>query len=115
MLKETDRALEKGDAMTSRDDNRRLAEAYAETMGIGAGDSGLSDLTDGPADFTHDYAACQELSCVRCDAYGDGYTAGKETAYFEVRNWHPKQHAPSCGCNPCMAARSVIEKVGDAG
>ena len=101
--------------MTSRDDNRRLAETYAESMGIGVGDPQLpDDPAGGPANFTHDYAACQEVSCVLCDACGDGYTAGKEAAYFEVRNWHPKQHAPSCGCNPCMAARSVIEKVGDA-
>ena len=93
-------AAMKGDrSMASREENRRLAEAYAEAMGIRAGDPQL-----------HDYAACQDLSCVRCDAYGDGYSAGKETAYFEVRNWHPKQHAPSCGCNPCIAARSVLAK-----
>ena len=98
--------------MTSRDDNRRLAEAYAEAMGIGADDPQThDDMADDPDNFTHDYAACQDLSCVRCDAYGDGYSAGKETAYFEVRNWHPQQHAPSCGCNPCIAARSVMSKV----
>ena len=56
-------------------------------------------------------AACQDPICPLCEAYGDGYTAGKEKAYFEVRTWHPKEHAPSCGCNPCMAARSVIEKL----
>ena len=88
--------------MASREENRRLAEAYAEAMGIG--DTNLPD------ESTHDYAACQAPICALCDAYGDGYTAGKEMAYFEVRNWHPKEHAPSCGCNPCMAARSVIEK-----
>ena len=94
-------AAMKGDrSMTSRDDNKRLAEAYAEAMGIRAGDPQL-----------HDYAACQSPICALCDAYGDGYTAGKEAAYFEVRNWHPRQHAPSCGCNPCIAARSVMSKV----
>ena len=41
--------------MTSREDNRRLAEAYNEAMGIG--DAKLHDeLTDDPDDFTHDYA-----------------------------------------------------------
>ena len=102
----------KGDrSMTSRDDNRRLAEAYAEAMGIGDDDTQLPDeLTDTPDNFTHDYAACHDLSCVRCDAYGDGYSAGKEKAYFEVRNWSPTDHAPSCGCTPCIVARSVIEK-----
>ena len=89
--------------MTNRDDNRRLAEAYAEVM------VGDTNLPDGP---THDYAGCQAPVCALCDAYGDGYSAGKEKAYFDVRNWHPRQHAPSCGCNPCMAARSVIEKAG---
>lgn len=90
--------------MTSRDDNRRLTEAYAETMGIRD-----TNLPDGS---THaDYAACQAPVCALCDAYGDGYSAGKETAYFEVRRWHPQEHAPSCGCNPCIAARSVLSKV----
>ena len=99
--------------MTSREDNRRRAEAYNEAMGIG--DTKPHDeLTDDPDDFTHDYAACQDPICPLCEAYGDGYTAGKEKAYFEVRTWHPKEHAPSCGCNPCMAARSVISKIADA-
>ena len=88
--------------MTSREDNKRLAEAYNEAMGIG--DTNLPD------ESTHDYAACQDPICALCEAYGDGYTAGKEKAYFEVRNWSPTDHAPSRGCNPCMAARSVIEK-----
>ena len=66
--------------MTSREDNRRLAEAYNEAMGIGADDPQIhDDIADAPDNFTHDYAACQDLSCVRCDAYGDGYSAGKET------------------------------------
>ena len=96
--------------MTCREENRRLAEAYAEAMGIG--DTNLPDeLTDLPDKFTHNYAACQDPICALCDAYGDGYTAGKKMAYFEVRNWHPQQHAPSCGCNPCIAARSVMNKV----
>ena len=99
--------------MTSREDNRRLAEAYNEAMGIG--DTNLHDeLTDDPDDFGHNYAGCHDPICALCEAYGDGYTAGKEKAYFEVRTWHPKEHAPSCGCNPCMAARSVIEKIVDA-
>ena len=85
--------------MTSREDNRRRAEAYNEAMGIG--DTKPHDeLTDDPDGFTHDYAACQDPICSLCEAYGDGYTAGKEKAYFEVRTWHPKEHAPSCGCNP---------------
>ena len=107
-------AAMKGDrSMTSREDNRRLAEAYNEAMGIG--DTNLPDeLTDDPDDFSHNYAACQDPICPLCEAYGDGYTVGKEKAYFEVRSWHPKEHAPSCGCNPCMAARSVIEKIVDA-
>ena len=96
--------------MTCREENRRLAETYAEAMGIG--DTTLHDeRTGGPAETTHDYAGCQNPICALCDAYGDGYTAGKEMAYFEVRNWHPQQHAPSCGCNPCMAAWSVLSKV----
>ena len=105
-------AMKRDRSMTSREENRHLAEAYAEAMGIRSDDPQIhDDMVDAPDNFTHDYATCQDLSCVRCDAYGDGYSAGKETAYFEVRNWHPKEHAPSCGCNACMAARSVIEKL----
>ena len=48
--------------MTSREDNRRLAEAYNEAMGIG--DTTLPDeLTDDPDDFGHNYAACQDPIC----------------------------------------------------
>ena len=57
--------------MTSSEENRELAEAYAEAMGIG--DTNLPD------DFTHNYLACQDPICALCDAYGDGYSAGKET------------------------------------
>ena len=100
VLPANQRDMRKELPMASREENRRLAEAYAEAMGIG--DTNLPD------ESTHDYAGCQNPICALCDAYGDGYTAGKEMAYFEVRNWHPQQHAPSCGCNPCTAARSVL-------
>ena len=56
--------------MRSREENRRLEEAYAEAMGI-------SD-TNLPYEATYDYAGCQNPICALCDAYGDGYTAGKE-------------------------------------
>ena len=56
--------------MTSREDNKRLAEAYNEAMGFG--DTKPHDeLTDDPDGFTHDYAACQDPICPLCDAYGD--------------------------------------------
>ena len=75
--------------MPSKEENRQLAEAYNEAMGIG--DTNLPDeLTDVPDDFKHNYAGCQDPICVLCEAYGDGYTAGKEKAYFEVRTWHPE-------------------------
>ena len=78
----------------------------------GIGDTKLHDERIGDRDdFTHDYAACQDELCILCSAYLDGYNQGEEKAYFKVRNWHPQQHAPSCGCNPCMAARSVLSKV----
>ena len=45
--------------MMSREDNRRLAEAYNEAMGIG--DTTLDEeLTDDPNEFTHDYAHLSE-------------------------------------------------------
>ena len=69
---------------------------------------------DGDVDFLREaLRVLMDAIMALCDAYGDGYSAGKETAYFEVRNWHPQQHAPSCGCltDPCIAARSVMSKV----
>ena len=26
----------------------------------------------------HDYAGCKDLACPLCDAYGNGYSAGKD-------------------------------------
>ena len=82
-------------------------------MGIRSDDPQIHDEHDGrPRQLRLTTTpVARTRSCVLCEAYGDGYTAGKEKAYFEVRNWHPKEHAPSCGCNACMAARSVIEKL----
>ena len=34
----------------------------------------------------HEYASCQSALCALCDAYGDGYTAGKGKANWELLN-----------------------------
>ena len=31
---------------------------------------------------THEPADCELAACDRCDSYGDGYSAGKDAAYF---------------------------------
>ena len=94
--------------MTSREDNRRLAEAYNEAMGIG-GTNLNEEVTDDPPTSATITQPVRTRYAPSAKPMANGYTAGKEKAYFEVRTWHPKEHAPSCGCNPCMAARSVIE------
>ena len=86
--------------MTSREDNRRLAEAYNEAMGVG--DTTLHDeLTDDPDGFTHDYAACQDPICPLCEAYGDGYTASKENGLLRGPHLAPEgTRARRAGATP---------------
>lgn len=36
--------------------------------------------------MAHEYASCQSALCALCDAYGDGYTAGKDKANWELLN-----------------------------
>ena len=48
--------------------------------------------------MAHDYARCQLVLCEPCDSYGDGYTAGKQAAHFEVRMWELGAHPADCGC-----------------
>ena len=44
-------------------------------------------------------------------AYGQGYADGKEKAYFELEQWQPQDHLPTCGCQPCLVARALVRKV----
>lgn len=74
------------------------------------GMTSYDEIINVPDRFTHIYVACENSVCILCAAYDAGYSAGKVKAYFGVRNWHPKQHAPFCGCNPRMAARSALSK-----
>ena len=45
-----------------------------------------------------------------CDCYAEGYTHGKEKAYFEVRTILDSNHAESCGCEPCRTVREVLRR-----
>ena len=38
---------------------------------------------------SHDPADCELAVCHRCDSYGDGYSAGKDAAYFAISTWEP--------------------------
>lgn len=62
--------------------------------------------------MNHDYAGCQVAPCPLCEAYGDGYAAGKAKAFEEVRAraqaWQSAPHADDCGCEPCISVRTVI-------
>ena len=59
----------------------------------------------------HDPAYCELEVCGRCDAYGDGFSAGKAAAHFETRVWELGAHATGCGCMLCETIRQVVRKV----
>ena len=59
----------------------------------------------------HDAAGCELVACDRCDSYGDGYSAGKAAAHFELRVWDVGAHSEDCGCAVCGTARVLIRKV----
>ena len=73
---------------------------------MGIGDTNLPD------DFTHNYLPpVKTRSCALCDAYGDGYSAGKETGVLRG----PQLASPAARAllrvQPVHhVARSVIEK-----
>ena len=56
----------------------------------------------------HDAAGCELVACDRCDSYGDGYSAGKAAAHFELRVWDVGTHSEDCGCAVCGTARVLI-------
>ena len=58
------------------------------------------------------YDTCTDPLCVRCDAYGDGYSRGKDKAFFEVQRWIPGQHSALCGCEPCLTVKLILVNVG---
>ena len=44
-----------------------------------------------------------------CPCFGEGYAAGKDKAFFEVR--HLDGHAAGCGCDPCRVIARVLGTV----
>ena len=46
-----------------------------------------------------------------CSCFENGYEAGKEKSYFELEHWQPGDHPASCGCQPCVTARSIVHKL----
>ena len=56
---------------------------------------------------SHDYAGCQDQDCALCDAYGDGYAAGKDKARWELgqsydRDYHKFEDCQWTGVNDPM-------------
>ena len=43
-----------------------------------------------------------------CACYSEGYTQGKEKAYFEINNFDWTNHAKGCGCKGCATFGKVI-------
>ena len=46
-----------------------------------------------------------------CSCWQEGYAAGKEKAVFELKAWLPDEHNANCGCDVCVTARVIVEKV----
>ena len=69
-----------------------------------------SHTAEGMTSSTHEPADCELAACDRCDSYGDGYSAGKDAAYFAI-TWELGAHASDCGCRPCLAIRQAVSKV----
>ena len=40
----------------------------------------------------HDYDGCHDQACDLCDAYGDGYAAGKDKARWELRQSYDRDY-----------------------
>ena len=47
-----------------------------------------------------------------CPCYGEGYSNGKNNAYFEIKVHDIGQHGWDCGCRPCVAYQLVAGKMG---
>ena len=61
--------------------------------------------------MAHNYAGCAVEPCGTCAAYGDGYSDGKDKAYFEIDvALDEANHAAGCGCRPCATVRAVLER-----
>ena len=44
-----------------------------------------------------------------CGCYCEGYAAGKDKTHSEVRSIAAEgNHAPGCGCEPCVTIRAVL-------
>ena len=60
---------------------------------------------DGPL---HSDAPC-DCAGRTCGCYGEGYAAGEDKAYFEVRALaEGREHGPGCECAPCLTVRALI-------
>ena len=50
-----------------------------------------------------------------CACYAEGYAHVKEKAHFEIRTVLDSNHADSCGCEPCMTIREIVNRKLTAG
>ena len=58
-----------------------------------------------------DPARCYLPVCSLCDAYADGYTAGKAKLESELLDrLDGPPHATGCGCRPCLLVRAVLAR-----
>ena len=58
--------------------------------------------------MTHNYSRCPYEVCALCEAYGDGYSRGKDKGVFEsaLATIHMRT-MPDCQCSACTALKSV--------
>ena len=62
----------------------------------------LQGVTNG-----HDTRLRRLPVCGLCDAYADGYTAGRQKSFDELRAVPSSGHSQDCGCRPCSAVRHM--------
>ena len=46
-----------------------------------------------------------------CACYAEGYTQGRDKAYFEMNNFNWTQHAKGCACEGCTAFGKVMVRM----
>ena len=56
----------------------------------------------------HDYAACQNELCVRCEAFGDGYRQGKGRRWRYSRHRNPLPHPVKAPCRFCQKCATAL-------
>ena len=61
--------------------------------------------------MSHNYSGCQLPACELCDAYNEGYAAGKDKAHAELRAGDYLSHPDEDGCAPCLTFKHILAQM----